>query len=200
MRTYYRAADNRDLKAMTRGRGSLRRNLLTTSLPLAAFIFLIIYAVFRSIAAASIVSGLLLIASVVSNIRFFAEVQHRSGLTTNPTAVEVTDVQPSRILDLEPVGDHGPAICCFTSDGRALLLIGQWLLDYRSFPAASFRLHRWADTRKPIRIETTGRRIRPEQSTVQIRTTYRINDVEFFNATPETLQDDLDRIFSTNTA
>jgi hypothetical protein len=77
----------------------------------------------------------------------------------------------------------------------ALLLVGQWLLRYRSFPSKSFRLYQWADTRKPIRLEPTGRRIKPEHSTVQLRANYRLSDVEVFEATPETLQHDLDRAF-----
>ncbi len=105
------------------------------------------------------------------------------------------EIQASRVLGIEPLGSHDPALVFFAGDGKALLLVGQWLLSYRSFPSTSFRLYQWADTKKPIRIEPTGRRISPEHSTVQLRPSYRFADVEVFEATPETLQNDLDRAF-----
>jgi hypothetical protein len=98
-------------------------------------------------------------------------------------------------LGVEPLGDHGPALVFFADNSKALLLVGQWLLEYRSFPSSSFRLYQWADTKEPIRIEPTGKRVKPEHSTVQLRPSYRLADVEVFEATPETLQHDLDRTF-----
>ncbi|HEX5959114.1 MAG TPA: hypothetical protein VFY92_10750 [Hyphomicrobiaceae bacterium] len=95
-----------------------------------------------------------------------------------------------------------PALTCvfFSDDGKALLLVGQWLLSCRSFPSRSFRLYRWADTRKPIRIKSTGRRIRPEDSAACLRASHRLSDVEVFEATPETLQHDLDNAFGKTVA
>jgi hypothetical protein len=62
------------------------------------------------------------------------------------------------------------------------------------------RCHQWADTKKPIRLETTGTRVKPERSTVQLRPSYRLNNIEMIQATPETLQHDLDKAFDKNAA
>jgi hypothetical protein len=74
----------------------------------------------------------------------------------------------------------------------ALLLIGQWLLLYDSFPAREFRLHRWADTREPIRIDGIEQPI-AESSQVRLRSTHRFSKVEVIQADRRTLQEDLDR-------
>jgi hypothetical protein len=195
IRTFHTSVDDRDVKAMTRGKGSLGRNLLLVSLPIALFLFAVVYVIWRSWVAASVIGGASLIASAWSNVRFFSKVRRRQAAHANSAAVEVTEVEASRIFDIEPLGSHGPAFVFFAGDGKALLLIGQWLLHYRSFPSTSFRLYQWADTKEPIRIEPTGRRVKPEHSTVQLHASYRLNDVELFEATPETLQHDLDRAF-----
>jgi hypothetical protein len=103
-------------------------------------------------------------------------------------------------VDVEPLGSHGPAWVFFAADGKAMLLVGQWLLRHRSFPSTSFRLYQWADTKNPIRIEPTGRRVKPERSTAQLRPNYRLTDIEVFDAAPETLQHDLDRAFDKRSA
>ena len=180
---------------MTRGKGSLGRNLLLAAFPVALFVFALVYVVWRSLIAASIVGVLAFAASALSNVRFFRDVRRRQESRADSEAVEVTEVEASRVLDIEPLGSHGPAWVFFVGDGKALLLVGQWLLRYRSFPSTSFRLYQWADTKKPIRIEPTGRRVKPEHSTVVLRASYRLTDVEVFEATPETLQNDLDRAF-----
>ena len=135
------------------------------------------------------------VASAWSNLRFFSDVRRRQESRADSESVEVTEVQASRVFDIEPLGSHGPAFVFFADGGKAPLLAGQWLLRYRAFPSTSFRLYQWADTRKPIRLEPTGRRIKPEHSTVQLRANYRLSDVEVFEATPETLRHDLDRAF-----
>jgi hypothetical protein len=195
IRTFHTRPDDRDFRAMTRGAGSLARNLLLVSFPLALFVAGLVYLLSRSWIAASIVGGLLLLASAWSNVSFFAGVRRRQDSRSDDRAVEVTEVQASRVLDIEPLGSHGPAWVFFADGGKALLLVGQWLLSVRSFPSRSFRLYRWADTKKPIRIKSTSRRVKPEDSTVCLRPSYRLSDVEVFEATPETLQDDLDRAF-----
>jgi hypothetical protein len=195
IRTFHTSADDRYIRAMTRGKGSLGHNLLFVSLPIALFLFALVYVIWRSLIAASVVGMVAFVASAVSNVRFFSEVRRRQESRANSKAVEVTEVEASRVLDIEPLGDHGPALVFFAGDGKALLVVGQWLLAYRSFPCRSFRLYQWADTKKPIRIEPIGRRVEPEHSTVQLRASYRLIDVEVFEATPETLQDDLDRAF-----
>ena len=180
---------------MTRGKGSLGRNLLFVSLPIALVLAGIVYAFWRSPVAASLVGAATFISSAWSNVSFFRGVRRRTGSAADGQQVAVTEVQASRVLDIEPLGSHGPAYVFFGAEGKALLLVGQWLLEARSFPSDAFRLYQWADTKQPIRIEPTGRRVRPEPSTVQLRPGYRLSDVEVFDATPETLQQDLDRAF-----
>lgn len=195
IRTSYRAADELDLKAMGRSRGSIISNLFTVSLPLCALLFAGVYVLSRSIVAAGLISGGFLVASAVSNIRFFKEIKMRQRLLENAQAVEVIEVEVSRVLDIEPLGDNGPALCFFTAGDKALLLVGQWLMEQNSFPSTAFRLGRWSDTKKPIRIESTGAEIIPEHSTVQLHADYKIGDVELFDASPETLQQDFERAF-----
>jgi hypothetical protein len=96
-------------------------------------------------------------------------------------------------LDIQALGDNAPAFCFFVDEGKGLLLIGQWLLEYDSFPSNSFRIHRWSDTKQPIRIEVTGQHIDAEPSSVRLTTGYRFGKLELIDAMPETLQDDLDR-------
>ena len=170
-------------------------NLLIVSLPLAALIFAGAYVLWRSILAASLISGGFLVASLVSNVRFFKEIKRRQRLLGDAQAVEVIEIEASRVLDIEPLGDNGPALCFFTAGGEALLVVGQWLLEQRSFPSRAFRLRRWSDTKKPIRIESTGAEIIPEHSTVRLHAHYEMGYVELFAASPETLQQDLERAF-----
>jgi hypothetical protein len=201
IRTFHTSADDRDFKAMTRGKGSLGRNLFLVCIPGALFLFALVYVISRrSLTAASVVGVLAFVASAWSNISFFTDVRRRKKAQADSQSVEVTEVQASRVVDIEPLGSHGPAWVFFAADGKALLLVGQWLLRCRSFPSTSFRLYQWAETKKPIRIEPTGRRVKPERSTVQLRSSYRLTDVEVFQATPETLQHDLDRAFDKRAA
>ena len=195
IRTFHTSADDRDFRAMMRGRGSLGRNLFFVSFPVALFLFALVFLLWRSLIVASIVGVSAFLASVWSNVSFFTDVRRRQNSRLDGRAVEVTEVQASRVLDIEPLGSHGPAWVFFDDGGKALLLVGQWLLPFRSFPSRSFHLYRWADTKKPIRIKSIGRRVKPEHSTVRLRASYRLTDVEVFEATPETLQNDLDRAF-----
>lgn len=194
IRTSNRSANELDLKAMGRSRGSLVTNLFVVSLPLAAVLFAVVFVVSRSIVAAGLISGGLLVASAVSNVRFFKEYKRRQRLCEDPQSVEVIEVEASRVLDIEPLGSHGPAVC-FITGGEALLLVGQWLLEQRSFPSTAFRLSRWSDTKKPIRIESTGAEVIPEPSNIELRANYKMGDVELLEASAETLQQDLDRAF-----
>jgi len=191
--TYHRAANDLDIKALTPEGGSLGRNLATVSFPVAAIAFGAVYAKWRSLRTASVIAAGLFLASLLSNIRFFRNVKRRETLKKEANAVEVFEVSASSVLDLEPLGDNAPAYCFFVGDGKALLLVGQWLLEYDSFPAESFRFHRWADTKEPIRIEVIGRPLDATPSTVGLRPNHRFGKMEAFDATPATLQDDLDR-------
>lgn len=196
---YCRAADDHDLKALTKGRGSLIRNVATVSLPGAAVVFAGIYLIWHSVVAAAVVAVSLFAGSVVSNIRFFRKVRLWQSKKADNTAVEVWEVSAQRVLDIEPLGDNAPALCFFTGDREVLLLVGQWLLEHDSFPTKCFRVHRWRKTQKCIRIEVTAPQVEPEHSTVRLRPSYRFRQMELIEATPETLQEDLDRVLDRKT-
>lgn len=195
IRSYRRAADEADLKAMTQGKGSLVRNVLMVSLPIGFVLFLGMYWLTRSHVAALVVAGAVALGSIWSNVRFFKTVGARGRSGSEQSTVDVMEVEATRVLDIEHLGSHGPAYCFFTADGTALLLVGQWLMEVPRFPSLSFRLFRWADDGKPIRIEPTGGPIEPEQSTVALQGRYTNGDIEVFRAQPQTLQQDLENAF-----
>jgi hypothetical protein len=168
-------------------------NIVKVSIPAAVVTFGIVYFFWRSVPGASVIAGSLFVASLVSNFRFFRKVKQRELLKTDAKAVTIFDVSSDRVLDIEPLGDNAPAFCFFVGEGKALLLVGQWLLEHDSFPAKSFQVHCWTNTKDPIRIETNGQPIEPEQSTVTLRPSHHFGKIVLFDATPETLQSDLDR-------
>src|SRR5262245_31402191 len=145
MNVYHRAANDLDVKALTHESGSLGRNVTTTSLPVAAIVFGIVYAMSRSGLAAGVIATGLFLASLLSNVRFFREVKRRENLKNDPNAVEVFEVSASTVLDLEPLGDVAPALCFFVGDGKALLLVGQWLLECAAFSCVAFGFQCWGD-------------------------------------------------------
>lgn len=193
LRTYHRPADELDLEAFRDGKGALQRNLVTVVIPVTVIVFAGAYLLLRSVLIASVVAAVLFLASAASNLRFFRAGQRRNKLKENANAVEVLEVSASSALDLEPIGDHAPAYCFFIGEGKALLLIGQWLLPYHPFPAKKFCLHRWADTREPIRIDGIEQPIEAEPSQVRLRRTHRFGKIELIRADRQTLQEDLDR-------
>jgi hypothetical protein len=192
LRTYHRPADELDLKAFRYGKGALQRNLVTVAIPVTVIVFAGAYLLFRSVRIATAIAAVLFLASAASNLRFFRAIKRRHNLKEDANAVEVLEVSASAALDLEPIGDNAPAYCFFIGEGKALLLIGQWFL-YDSFPAREFRLHRWADTREPIRIDGIEQPIDAESSQVRLRSTHRFSKVEVIQADRRTLQEDLDR-------
>jgi hypothetical protein len=196
IRTVQTSIDDRDLRAMTRGKGSLGRNLVLVTIPATLLFFGLVYIVWRSWLVAWIAAACVFAASAWSNLRFSREVRRRRESRAYPGTVQVTEVEASLVLDIEPLGSHGPAWVFFADDGKAMLLVGQWLLGYRTFPSMSFRLYQWSDTKEVIRIAPTGKRAKLEASTAQLRASYRPIHAEVFEATPETLQNDLDRAFS----
>jgi hypothetical protein len=189
----YRAANEHDIQATTGSRGSLGCNILVVCLPVSIISFGGVYFFRRSVLAASLVATSIFVASSLSNIRFFRNVKRRQNSMVVANAVEILEVTASRVMDIEPQGDNAPAYCFFVGEREALLLVGQWLLEYGSFPSESFRLHRWSDTGQPIRIEMTGPPIQPEHSNIHLQPNHSFGKVELIKATPETLQDDLDR-------
>jgi hypothetical protein len=196
IRTVQTSIDDRDLRAVTRGRDSLGRNLVLVTIPATLLLFGLVYIIWRSWLVAWIALACVFAASAWSNLRFSREVRRRREPRAHPETVRVTEVEASRVLDIEPLGSHGPAWVFFVGNGKALLLVGQWLLRFRKFPSLSFRLYQWTDTKEVIRIAPTGKRAKLEASTAQLRASYRPIHAEVFEATPETLQNDLDRAFS----
>lgn len=149
---------------------------------------------------AIVVASMFLLGSIWSNTRFFKAVGEREQSGSNPPTVEVIEVEATRVLDIEHLGSHGPAYCFFVVDGRALLLIGQWLMRFPEFPSLSFRLFRWVADGRPIRIEVTGKTTEPEHSTVGLQSHYSNGDIEVFRAQPSTLQHDLENAFGKGAA
>jgi hypothetical protein len=192
---YRRPVEAADLGALTKGRGSLARNILMLTAPVTVGLLAAVYVISRSWPAAAVIAGLFLVGSVTSNVRFFRKVRARTASGADGTLVEVMEVEASRVFDIEPQGSHGPAYCFFAGDGQAVLLVGQWLLERRKFPTLSFRLSRWSQDGTPIRIEAIGKKVKPEPSTVSLRGGYSNCDVEVFPASPDTLQRDLDTAF-----
>jgi hypothetical protein len=129
IRSYRRAADAEDLKALTRGKGSPVRNIVTITLPIGALLFLGTYWLARSVWPALVVAGAFVLGSVWSNARFFRTVGARAKSGTDRSTVAVMEVEAARVLDIEHLGSHGPAYCLFAADGQALLLVGQWLMQ-----------------------------------------------------------------------
>jgi hypothetical protein len=195
IRSYRRAADAEDLEAMTEGKGSPVRNILTVTFPIGVLLWLGTYWLVRSVWPALVVAGAFVLGSVWSNARFFRTVGARAKPGTDRSTVEVMEVEATRVLDIEHLGSHGPAYCFFTVDGRAMLLVGQWLMQARGFPSLSYRLFRWVEDGTPIRIEVTGSKTAPEHSTVALQSHYSNGDIEVFRAQPQTLQQDLEHAF-----
>jgi hypothetical protein len=77
IRTYRRPANAEDVKAMTEGRGSLVRNILTVTLPIGAILLVGMYWVTRSYWLAIVVASMFLLGSIWSNTRFFKTVGER---------------------------------------------------------------------------------------------------------------------------
>ncbi len=199
MKISYRAANAIDVQAMTRARGSLATNLALFTIPGSVVLFAGAYFLFRSLAMSCVVSAVFFAASAISNVRFFKKVK-AIETNGNHSIVEVLEVEAFRVVEIDPLGSHGPAYCFFVDGGKALLLIGQWLLEQPSFPCSAFSLYCWSNTKVGIRIEPNSPRILPEQSPAQIRGTARIRDIIIFDGTPDSLQADMDRAFSENAA
>jgi hypothetical protein len=191
-----RAASQADLDATQAGTRSLLMNVLSGTLPLTGAIFAVVYIITRSLVIATGFAAPVLFGSLVSNLRFRRSVHEAAESMRNPNAVEVLDVQAERVLDIEPVGDHAPAYCFFVDDTQAVLVVGQWLLEVPGFPSLSFRLHRWADSGEPIRIDAIGPAVEPEHSNVILKPAFKYRDVELFHARAASLAQDLEAAFA----
>src|SRR5215831_6406713 len=173
-----RAANDLDLKAMTQGHGALGRNLATISIPAGIGVGGIAYALSRSCSIAVAAGVGLFAISLYSNLTFFRKVRRCEFLKTDSKAVEVLEVSADRVLDVEPVGDNAPALCFFVGERKAMLLVGQWLLKYDSFPSKKFCLYLWSENKVPIRIDAIGPTVEAEHSDVQFRPAYRMRQFE----------------------
>jgi len=99
---HYRAANDFDLQASRRDRGSLVRNLTTVSLPASAVAFGFAYGIWRSFSVASAV-GISLLASSWSNLSFFRKLRGYEHLKTDPMAVEVlTAIAAVQLIEAAP--------------------------------------------------------------------------------------------------
>src|SRR4029453_13865803 len=129
IRSYRRAADAEDLKAMTQGKGSPVRNILTVTLPIGVLLWLGMYWLARvfwaglCVAGRPLVLGICLLArfvwpavfvagafvlgSVWSNARFFRTVGARARPGTDRSTVEVMEVEATRVLAIENPGVTG---------------------------------------------------------------------------------------------
>ncbi len=187
-----RACEPRDLRAVTHGRGSPWRNILQVALPISIVIGVLVYGLSRSLIAAVALGSPLLLASAWSNLSFFRGVERRQRSGSADDSVIVWDVEAETVVEIEHLGSNGPAWVFFSGDGRALLLIGQWLLEKRSFPTLEFRLSCWDDDGEPIRIDSRGKRVHPTEVGVALRGEHRFGSVQLLRARIETLQQDLD--------
>ena len=184
------AADPKDLKALQGGRGSLLKNLVGLALPIALFMGLGLFALTRSWWVSGGLSLTFLLASAYSNIAFFRGVQRVQSAPES--AVECIEVEAAHVYDLEPQGSNGPAIALLTEAGECLLLVGQWLLEQKRFPARHVRVYRWTADGEPIRIESVGPKVKPVQSNAGLKLRHRPQAIQVFSARIESLEDDLD--------
>ncbi len=184
---------NKDIATLTKGRGSLVRNVLTASLPVSLAIGVATWLVSRSLPTAFFVGSALFLPSTLSNVSFFREVTKRSESADE--YVEEIVVSAQIVVEVEHFGSHGPAWVFLGEDGQALLLVGQWLLRKKNFPSLDFSVYRWADSGDPIRMKSRGKRVRPESSNARFEADFRMSDIEVFQATYDTLQDDLRTAF-----
>jgi hypothetical protein len=190
IRTVCRAPVESDFAAMSKDAGTPRRNLVFAS-SVFGVLSVVIYLVSKSAIAAILIGDALFSSSAYSNWQFFRDMARRRNLTGDARAVEEIHVRASRIIDVVPQGSNGPALVFLVEPDEALLLVGQWLAEYPSFPTAHFVVHRWRDTKERIRIDIHGDLVVPEASPTSLLPTYRFADIERFKATFDTLQQDM---------
>jgi nucleoid DNA-binding protein len=190
----HRAPSEADISFMLRDTAKSLKGAVAFGLVVSGAVAALIYAVSKSVTAAVVVGCVIFIPSLISNLGFFKEVNRRKSMMTDPKAIEVIHVNASRIIQVQPIGS-GEAHVFLSDSGEAVLLNGQWQLEYKPFPVADFKVHRWADTKEPIRIESSSKLVFPEESNVEIRRGYVMGDVELFRARPDTLQHDMDAAF-----
>lgn len=196
IRRVFQAFTEQDLAAETSGRGALWSNLLTITLPISGVVLAALYAISRSWWIAAIPAVLFLGFSLISNLLYHARVGRLRALVGRPDSVEEIKVEAVAVQDVEHLGSNGPAYCFFSDDGQALLLVGQWLLEAKSFPSLRFRVLRMAGTGEPIRVESGGEEITPRTFTTVLRTTHKVEPITLLRAGTENLQAVLDAEFT----
>jgi hypothetical protein len=218
--TSHRKADGKDV-ASPDGVARTLTSRLRFSFLVMGGVFALLYLVTRSLVAAGVVSGVLLLLSVRSILLHHRHLQRLERRLAEPDAVEVIEVRAARVLEVET--PTGPALFFELSDGQILLMQGQWLLahglyraprptgdgvderfnsldDPYGFPSDHFALHRWRGDGRPFWIEVRGRYLAPERSPLELPGDADIQDVERFPGTLATLQQDLTAALPTRTA
>jgi hypothetical protein len=165
---------------------------------------------------AGLVSGVLLAASIYSILSHHRRIKQLERRLAEPEPIEVVEVHASRVFDLE--SPLGPALCFELSNREMLLIHGQWLLEhnlYRAprplgdgnqerfnlsddpfgFPSGHFALHRWRGEVTPFWIQVIGAYMAPEALAVQLPTSAKMQKVEVFAGTFDSLQRDIDYAF-----
>lgn len=188
--TRVQAADPKDLRALVFGRGSLWRNLLVASLPIALLIGLAAFALSRSVGVSVALALVFFFTSARSNIGFFRNVRRIES--ESEALVECIEVEASYVLDLEPQGSNGPVVALLSESGDCLLLVGQWLLEQKKFPSRHMRVYRWRVDGEPIRTESLGPKVKPEHSFAGLKNTHLVAQIHIFPAKLESLAHDLD--------
>jgi hypothetical protein len=190
------APDEGDLSSLTKDTGaSPARNVGLAAL-VGGVIGLALYVLSGSVPWSVGVAGLVVAAATYSNVGFFRQVEARKSLQDQGHGVERIQVDASSALNIEFMGDDGPAWVFFCDGGSALLLVGQWLLDDDSMPSLSFQLRRWSDDLEPIRFVDCGPRVALEEAPIRLEPNMQYGMIERFEATSETLQVDLERAFA----
>jgi hypothetical protein len=95
------------------------RNLITVSLPVSVLIFAVAFLILRSLFFASVAAGCLFFASLSSGLAAFRKTQREMRMLGDSGAIEVMEVTAERVIDIEPVGDNGPAYCFLTGTQEA---------------------------------------------------------------------------------
>ena len=100
------------------GRGTPWRNILTTTLPVAAGIFAITWLLARSVWIAALPALAFSGISGFSNLLYAARISRLQALIGRPESVELIEVEASSAEVLQHQGSNGPAYCFFSDDGQ----------------------------------------------------------------------------------
>jgi hypothetical protein len=171
-----------------------------------------------SFVVAALPALLLFSLSAYSIVGYHQDLNRLRRRLSEPDPVEVLEIRATRVMDIQAPGSTGPALCFELTDGQVLLLYGQWLLEHslyraprpvddgnqehfnalddpHAFPSDHFLVHRWRGEARPFWIEVHGRYLPPQESSVQIRPTAKVRELELFAGSLDSLQASIDRAF-----